>query len=155
MKVDEITVSSMNENSYKELNIPNTWKLGSPNASTHRYWPLSTSSLANISADEAEEQLLFVLNTGTPVSPNSVETVPKKLKRHQVEVPYFIVSWSKVVSPRYLNVNLWCTALPQGYAGSEVAIVCPFPLYTANVHDLILGKVKTFSSISHLEMMFD
>ena len=44
-----------------------------PNARTHLYCPLRTSSLASIRADDADEQLLFVLNTGTPVRPSSDE----------------------------------------------------------------------------------
>lgn len=42
-----------------------------PNAKTHSYCPLRTNNLASIRADDAEEQLLFVLNTGTPVRPSS------------------------------------------------------------------------------------
>ena len=42
-----------------------------PKAKTHLYCPLRTNSLANIRADDADEQLLLVLNTGTPVRPNS------------------------------------------------------------------------------------
>ena len=42
-----------------------------PNARTHLYCPLRTSSLASMRADDADEQLLFVLKTGTPVRPSS------------------------------------------------------------------------------------
>lgn len=43
----------------------------SPKAKTHLYCPLRTSNLASIRADDADEQLLFVLKTGTPVKPSS------------------------------------------------------------------------------------
>lgn len=42
-----------------------------PKAKTQLYCPLRTNNLASINADDADEQLLFVLNTGTPVRPSS------------------------------------------------------------------------------------
>lgn len=46
-----------------------------PKAKTQLYSPLSINNLLSIRAHDADEQLLFVLNTGIPVKPNSTNKI--------------------------------------------------------------------------------